>query len=38
MATKLLNELLDAIFINLSKADLLNLVKTHRVFYASAQR
>jgi hypothetical protein len=38
MATKLSNELLDAIFADLGKADLLSIVKTHRVFYDSAQR
>jgi hypothetical protein len=38
MATKLSNELLNAIFADLSKADLLSIIKTHRVFYKSAQR
>jgi hypothetical protein len=38
MATKLSNELLDAILADLKTGDLVNLVKTHRIFYNSAQR
>jgi hypothetical protein len=38
MATKLSNELLDVVFADLGKADLLSVIKTHRVFYKSAQR
>lgn len=38
MLTTLSNDLLDQIFADVDREDLLNLIKTHRVFYKSAQR